>query len=122
MKSTSPFTVVYTSGSWDLFHVGHLRALVRAKSYGDRLIVGISTDELMLSYKKVKPVIPYKERREIIEAIGIVDKVVKQERLMEIAQLKKYKVDIATIGDDWEGKHLDGLEWMKQNGKKSTSN
>ncbi|MCP5082359.1 MAG: adenylyltransferase/cytidyltransferase family protein [Alphaproteobacteria bacterium] len=110
-------TVVYISGSWDLFHVGHLNALKQAKELGDFLVVGVSTDELTESYKKVKPVIPFAERRAIIESINIVDMVAQQSALMDIEILKSYKVDVAAIGDDWEGEYLEGLAWMEENGK-----
>ncbi len=112
-------TVVFTSGSWDLFHVGHLKILERSKALGDYLVVGVSTEELIAEYKGLPPVIPFEERMRIVGSIHCVDKVVKQTVLTEIAQLKKYRVDIVTIGNDWKGKHLDGLEWMKsQKGKK----
>ena len=105
--------VVYTSGSWDMFHVGHLNVLERSKEFGDVLIVGVSTDELIEEYKGMPPVIPFEERLRIIESIGCVDKAVKQTVLTEIAQLQELDVDVVTIGDDWKDKHLDGLEWMK---------
>lgn len=112
-------TVVFTSGSWDLFHIGHLRILERSKALGDYLVVGVSTEELIAEYKGLPPVIPFEERFRIVKAIRCVDKVVKQTVLTEIAQLKRYQVDIVTIGNDWKGKHLDGLEWMKsQPGKR----
>lgn len=110
-------SVVYISGSWDLFHIGHLNALKRAKRYGDKLLVGVSTDALMESYKRVKPVIPFKERSEIIASIGIVDHVIKQTKLMDVRQLKKYSVDAVAIGDDWKDKYLHGLEWMEEHGR-----
>lgn len=110
---------MFTSGSWDLFHVGHLNILERSKALGDYLIVGVSTEELIAEYKGLPPVIPFAERARIVAAVRCVDKVVKQTVLTEIAQLKRYKVDVVTIGNDWKGKHLDGLEWMKsQPGKR----
>lgn len=108
---------VYTSGSWDLFHVGHLNIIRRSQAYGDRLIVGVSTDELVEAYKGTKPIIPYDERVAIVRAIGGVDKVVKQTILTDIRLLKRHKIDVVTIGDDWRNKHLDGLEWMKEHGR-----
>jgi glycerol-3-phosphate cytidylyltransferase len=105
--------IVYTSGTWDLFHIGHLNILEKSAALGDKLIVGVSTDELIYSYKGIKPVIPFEERMRIIEAIGVVSKVVPQEILTDIRQLKEFDVDIVTIGDDWRNKYLEGLEWMK---------
>lgn len=111
-------TVVFTSGSWDMFHVGHLKILERSKALGDYLVVGVSTEELITEYKGLPPVIPFEERLRIVRAIHCVDKAIKQTTLTEIAQLKKYEVDIVTIGTDWKGKHLDGLEWMKSQPRK----
>jgi len=110
-------TVVFTSGSWDLFHRGHLNVLRRSKELGDKLVVGVSTDELIAEYKGAPPVIPFDDRMEIVAAINCVDVVVRQTVLTEIAQLQEYQVDIVTIGDDWKDRYLEGLEWMKQHGK-----
>lgn len=104
---------VFTSGSFDLFHVGHLNLLERSAELGDELIVGVSTDELIEKYKGMKPIIPFEQRFRIIESLKCVTKVVKQVKLTEVAQLREEKIDIVTIGDDWEHKYLEGLEWMK---------
>lgn len=110
---------VFTSGSFDLFHVGHLNILERSAELGDELIVGVSTDELIQHYKGMSPVIPFEQRMRIVSSIKCVTKVVKQVKLTEVAQLQRENIDIVTIGDDWENKYLEGLEWMKhQPGKK----
>ena len=110
---------VFTSGSFDLFHVGHLNLLERSAELGDELIVGVSTDELIEKYKGMKPIIPFEQRFRIISSLKCVTKVVKQVKLTEVAQLREEKIDIVTIGDDWEHKYLEGLEWMKsQPGKR----
>lgn len=107
-------TRVFTSGSFDLFHIGHLNILEKSAALGDELIVGVSTDELIEHYKGMKPIIPYEERARIVASIRCVTKVVKQTKLTEIAQLQREGIDIVTIGDDWKDKYLEGLEWMKQ--------
>lgn len=109
--------IVFTAGTWDLFHIGHLNIIKKSKELGDYLIVGVSTDELVMSYKKYRPFIPYDERLEIIQSIKYVDETVKQTKLIDINQLKKFNVDIVTIGDDWKTKYLEGLDWMKKQGK-----
>ena len=110
--------VVYTAGTWDLFHIGHLNLLKSSKEKGDFLIVGVSTDELVESYKGSKPIIPLAERMAMIEACQFVDEVIIQHSLLEISQLEKLNADILTIGDDWVGKYLEGIEWFKNNPSK----
>lgn len=110
---------VFTSGSFDLFHIGHLNILERSAALGDELIVGVSTDELIQHYKGMPPIIPFEQRFRIISSLKCVTKAVKQVKLTEVAQLQREDIDIVTIGDDWENKYLEGLEWMKQQpGKK----
>ena len=119
MADSKDEVIVFTSGSFDLFHLGHLLILEKSKALGTKLVVGVSSDELIEEYKGMKPIIPFEERFRIIGALKCVDKVVKQNKLTEIAQLQAEKAAIVTIGDDWIGKHLAGLEWMKaQPGKK----
>jgi glycerol-3-phosphate cytidylyltransferase len=108
--------IVYTSGSWDLLHLGHLNMIRRSRELGDRLIVGVSTDELIEAYKGMKPIIPFEERLELVRALRWTDEVVIQHQLVPIPILQQYQVSVVTIGDDWTGKHLDGLEWMKSQG------
>jgi len=92
----------YTTGVFDLFHVGHLRILQGAKSFCDKLIVGVTTDELV-AYKIKKAVIPFEERAEIVKSIKYVDAVVPQETMDKMDAWKKLKFDIMFVGDDWKG-------------------
>lgn len=98
--------VGYTTGVFDLFHIGHLNILERAKQNCDYLIVGVSTDELVMEYKHKKPVICYEERRRIVEAIRYVDEVVPQVDRDKMAAYEKYKFDRMFVGDDWKGSEL----------------
>ena len=91
----------YTSGVYDLFHIGHLNLLRNAKGLCDKLIVGVSTDELILEYKKKKPIIPFQERMEIIRAIKYVDAVIPQENMDKLSVWKKLQFNIMFVGDDW---------------------
>lgn len=93
----------YTTGVYDLFHIGHLNLLRRAKEQCERLIVGITVDELV-SYKGKTAVIPYPERSEIVGAIRYVDRVVPQTDLDKVAAWEKYHFDVLFVGDDWKGK------------------
>lgn len=90
----------YTSGVYDLFHIGHLNLLRNAKGMCDKLIVGVTTDELV-SYKNKKAVIPHNERMEIVRAIKFVDSVVPQEDMNKFEMWKKLKFDVMFVGDDW---------------------
>ena len=91
----------YTSGVFDLFHVGHLRLLRNAKGMCDRLIVGVTTDELV-RYKNKKAVIAFDERLEIIRSIKYVDSVVAQDDMDKYVMWEKLKFDVMFVGDDWQ--------------------
>jgi len=92
----------YTTGVYDLFHIGHLNLLRNAKNLCDRLIVGVTTDELVL-YKNKRPVIPFVERMEIVRGCRYVDAVVPQEELDKFEAWKKLRFDMLFVGDDWYG-------------------
>ena len=94
--------VVYTSGTFDLFHVGHLNVLKQSRAIGDKLIVGVSTDELVATYKQSKPIVPYESRAEIIRNQIGVDSGVKQEELTPVRILKQYDVDICMLRKDYD--------------------
>lgn len=96
----------YTTGVFDLFHVGHLNILRRAKEQCEFLIVGVSTDELVMEYKNKKPVIPYVDRAEIIEGIKYVDMVVPQVNRDKFSAWENHKFDAMFVGDDWKGSPL----------------
>jgi glycerol-3-phosphate cytidylyltransferase len=102
--------IIYTSGTYDLFHFGHLNILLKAKKLGDYLIVGVSTDALISKYKGIKPIICYKDRTSIIKELKCVDKVIKQETFFDIKQLKRYNISIIVLGDDWKNKSFPELE------------
>tara|TARA_B100000989_G_scaffold296150_1_gene278758 strand:- start:1110 stop:1538 length:429 start_codon:yes stop_codon:yes gene_type:complete len=91
----------YTAGVFDLFHVGHVRVLKKAKSLCDKLIVGVSTDDLVKKYKKKYPIISQKERIEVVKSNKFVDYVVSQNSLNKYFNWKKLKYDIMFVGDDW---------------------
>lgn len=92
----------YTTGVFDLFHVGHLNILRRAKEMCDYLIVGITVDELV-QYKEKKAFIPYEERAVIVEAIKYVDKVVPQTSMDKMAAWERLHFNRMFVGDDWKG-------------------
>ncbi len=91
----------YTTGVFDLFHIGHLNILKKCKNLCDKLIVGVSKDNLVRKYKKKYPVIKETERLKIVESIKYVDHVIYQSSLDKFVNFKKYKFDIMFVGDDW---------------------
>ena len=93
----------YTTGVFDLFHIGHLNILKRARLECDYLIVGITSDELSLSGKNQKPVIPFQERMEIVESIKFVEEVVPQTNYDKMEAWNNLKFDMMFVGDDWKG-------------------
>lgn len=93
----------YTTGVYDMFHIGHLNILKRAKEQCDYLIVGVSTDELVIKEKKKTPIIPYENRVEIVQAIKYVDMVVPQTNKNKIEAWEKYKFQKMFVGSDWKG-------------------
>lgn len=96
---------VITYGTFDLFHVGHLNLLRRAKELGDYLIVAVSSDRFNWEEKQKKCEIPDKDRMAIVEAIKYVDKVIPEDSWeQKIKDVKKYNVDVFVMGDDWKGK------------------
>ncbi|MCR6110893.1 adenylyltransferase/cytidyltransferase family protein [Bacillus sp. A301a_S52] len=106
-----PLIIGYTTGVFDLFHIGHLNILKRAKEHCDYLIVGVSTDELVQSYKNKTPVIPFHERIAIVDSIQYVDKVIAQEHRDKYKTWEELQYDVMFVGDDWKGSPLfDDLE------------
>lgn len=93
----------YTTGVFDMFHVGHLNILKKAKEQCDYLIVGVSTDELVVHDKNKVPVIPFENRCKIVAAIRYVDRVVPQVDKNKFAAWEKYHFDKMFVGSDWQG-------------------
>ena len=92
--------VGYTTGVFDLFHVGHVNLLRNARSMCDRLIVGVTVDELVL-YKNKRAVIPFDERIEIVRACSYVDLAVPQLTMDKLDAYQRYKFNVMFVGDDW---------------------
>jgi rfaE bifunctional protein nucleotidyltransferase chain/domain len=110
--------IVFTAGVWDILHVGHLNLLRRAKALGDRLVVGVLTDEAAERYKP-RPVMPFEQRLEIIRELRVVDEVVQVDDTNATPILETLKPHILVHGSDinhkagWEI----GQTWMTENGR-----
>jgi glycerol-3-phosphate cytidylyltransferase len=94
------YKIGYVPGTFDLFHVGHLNIIKKAKTLCEYLICTVSTDELVLEHKNKKPIIPFEERIEIVSAIKYVDKAVSQINQDKFLQWQQYKFDAIFVGDD----------------------
>ena len=97
-------TVVYVSGTFDLFHRNHLKMIEYGAGLGGTLIVGVSTDELVCTYKN-PPSIPFEERIAIVSALKYPDVVIPQRSLEHTERVKDLNIDIFVVGDDWKGKY-----------------
>jgi glycerol-3-phosphate cytidylyltransferase len=96
------FSVGYTAGVYDLFHIGHINLLQAAKAMCDTLIVGVTTDEVAL-YKGKSPIIPFEQRLEIIKNISCVDLAVPQHIIDKVEAYERLHYDVLFVGDDWYG-------------------
>ena len=97
------YKIGYTTGVFDMFHIGHLNILKRAKEQCEYLIVGVSTDELVQDYKSKTPIIPYEERCEIVSSIKYVDETVSQSDMDKLKAVKRLNADAVFVGSDWKG-------------------
>lgn len=106
MERTEKKIIGYTTGVFDMFHIGHLNILKRAKEQCDYLIVGVSTDKVVEEYKKKTPIIKFEERIAIVEAIKYVDEVVPQTTMDKMEAWKQLKFDVMFHGSDWKGSDM----------------
>lgn len=96
---------ILTFGTFDVFHVGHLNILTRARALGDRLVVGVSSDSLNIAKKGRSPIYSEYERMQIVAGLKCVDGVFLEESLeLKSDYLKLYRADILAMGDDWQGR------------------
>src|SRR5699024_10734653 len=93
----------YATGVFDLFHIGHLNILKKAKENCDYLIVGVTTDEITFEMKKSLPIIPFDERLEIVKSIKYVDKAIAKNDIDNIQAWKQLQFNVFFKGDDWKG-------------------
>ena len=97
------FKVGYTTGVYDMFHIGHLNIIKKAKEQCDYLIVGVTTDNLCFKRKGKYPIIQEAERMAIVAELKSVDLVIAQESMDKLETVKKYNVDVVFVGSDWKG-------------------
>lgn len=97
------YKIGYTTGVFDMFHIGHLNILRRAKEQCNYLVVGVTTDDLCYKRKQKYPIINEKDRMAIVEAIRYVDKVIPQTHMEKIRPVKEIGADVVFVGSDWKG-------------------
>ena len=119
-QKTSESVVVYTVGTFDLLHVGHLALLEYCRTLGDIVIVGVASDRVVKSYKRNVPVIPADQRGEMLKALRCVDFVRTYHELEYVSACKDFDVDIFVIGEDWGCKphNVEVEDYLKNEGKK----
>lgn len=103
------YKIGYTTGVFDMFHIGHLNILRRAKEQCEKLIVGVTTDELCFKRKNKYPIIKEEERKAIVEAIRYVDNVILQTDMNKLQAVKDIGADAVFVGSDWKGTEA----WIK---------
>jgi glycerol-3-phosphate cytidylyltransferase len=111
--------IVYTVGTFDLLHVGHLALLNHCKTLGNIVAVGVASDEVVNLYKPNSPAIPFNQRIEMLQALGCVDIVRHYNELEYVSGCKEVDADIFVIGEDWgrNPHNLDVESYLKSNGK-----
>jgi glycerol-3-phosphate cytidylyltransferase len=112
--------IIYTVGTFDLLHVGHLALLEYCKTLGDKLIVGVASDEVVASYKTNIPIIPLNQRMEMLKSLKCVDDVVSYDKLEYVTSCKALDIDIFVVGEDWGTKphNVTVEKYLKSIGKK----
>ena len=108
--------IVFFQGSFDLINYGHIRAIQRAAKAGDYLIIGLNTNELFREYRGRDPVLPYSQKKYILEHIKGVDKVVPAQKVSPLSLLKKYMVNVYVMGKEWEKSHQEEIAYIKKKG------
>ena len=110
--------IVFTPGTWDMFHVGHLNLIKSAKALGDILIVGVKTDELVYQDKGHHPLMSFADRVAVLECCKYVDLVVPEYKIDRDHLLEKVDADILAVGDDWWEEKVRGHEYMEKNDRR----
>jgi glycerol-3-phosphate cytidylyltransferase len=115
-KSGIKNKIVLFQGTFEIINAGHIECFKLCKSFGDYFIIALNTDKLVQSYKHREPVIPYEQKKTILEAFRYVDKVVPAPHFSPMELLKKWKVDVYVVGYEWVEAHREEIAWIKAKG------
>lgn len=110
--------IVYVQGTFDLFHVGHINLLKKARKIAKKLIVGVNVDKSIKEHKGYYPVINFRDRVKVLKVCKYVDKVVKSDLTFNIIQLRRLKIEVIVLGSDWKGKYVIGQIKAEEEGIK----
>jgi len=108
--------IVFFSGTFDILNWGHCMAFQMCRGFGDYLIVGLNTDKLVMSYKQRKPVLPYSQKKFILESIKYIDKVIPVHHFSAMDILKEMKPDVWCVGSEWVNIHKKEVAFVKSYG------
>lgn len=108
--------IVYLGGAWEIVHAGHIETMKSAKSFGNYLIIGLNTNELVREYKHRECIFSYDQKKILLESIKYVDEVVPVETFSPIDILKKYNVNVYCLGDEWQSSKEEEINYMKSVG------
>ena len=109
---------VFFQGAFDFVNAGHIKCFKKAKQNGDYFIMGLNTDEFYRRYKKKEPMTPYYQKKEILEAIRYIDKVVPCKQFNTLIYLKKYNIDVYVVAKEWIEQKQEEIKWIKAKGGK----
>lgn len=110
--------IVLFQGAWEILNMGHVRAFRRAKALGDVLILALNTNRLLRKYKNREAVLPWSHKKEILESIRWVDKVIPAHDFSPLSLLKKHDIDVYVLTKEWESTKTAEIAYMKAKGGK----
>ena len=119
IKAGTKKTTVFTVGTFDLLHVGHLALLEQCRKLADTVVVGVASDSVVASYKPNEPIIPLAQRLEMLEALRCVDRVRPYYTLEYVSACKELNIDIFVVGEDWgrNPHNIDVETYLQSQGK-----
>jgi len=107
---------VFFQGTFDIMNWGHIQAFKDAKAQGDYLIIGLNSDELVRTYKKREPILPFWQRKAILEAVKYIDEVIEIGTMSPLQELKDLDIDVYVIGSEWKASKMKEKAYMESKG------